>query len=78
MKALPDPLSTERLHDPMLPTQSMAPFELPNHGVRVVRDGGRNGLRTLHPHLVPFEIQGGQRGAEHTVKKRAEEGKWRS
>lgn len=38
MTALPDPLSTERLHDPLLPTQSMAPFELPNHGVRVVRD----------------------------------------
>ena len=28
--------------------------------------------------IVQLEIQGGQRGADQTVKKRAEEGKWRS
>ena len=35
-------------------------------------------LRALHPNLVSIEIKGGQRSADQTVKKRAEEGKWGS
>ena len=38
----------------------------------------RNRCRTLNTNLVPADVEGGQRGADPTVKKRAEEGKWGS
>jgi len=69
MTALPDPLSTERLHDPLLPTQSMAPFELPNHGVRVVRDEKSHcvlGFLCFHVHEMSF-IAGSKRSASRNL-----------
>ena len=38
----------------------------------------RDGDRTLVADAVPIKVQLGQRGAEQTVKKRAEEAKWAS
>ena len=38
----------------------------------------RDGVRTLDTKAVIADVEGFQRGAEHTVKKRAAEGKWRS
>ena len=38
----------------------------------------RDGFRTLDTELVPADAKGGQGGADQTVKKRAEEGKWAS
>ena len=36
----------------------------------------RDRIRTLDTERVTVDVQGGQRGADQTVKKRAEEGKW--
>ena len=38
----------------------------------------RDGLGALDTDVAPVQVEGGQRGADQTVKKRAEEGKWGS
>ena len=40
------------------------------------RKSPRDRFRTLNTKPVPADVEGGQRGADQTVKKRAEEGKW--
>ena len=40
------------------------------------RKSPRDRFRTLDINVVTPDVEGGQRGADQTVKKRAEEGKW--
>ena len=42
------------------------------------RKSPRDRFRTLNTDRVQHDVEGGQRGADQTVKKRAEEGKWGS
>ena len=44
----------------------------------LLRKSPRDRFRTLVTDRVLADVEGGQRGADQTVKKRAEEGKWGS